>query len=337
MQEHLISTTALGLWILLTLSLLSVHLIMHQQLAGLVAFTTILTPLRASTQALISILLSRSLLTSTEHLFLLQVSPLSPLLMEVRLTVLLTELLTLVLVTIQAKSVDLVYLASDLAPHTDQVLDLSECPSKETMASTSFPTLQLTLAHTTHLFSPLPQTMVALPLSVVMLLLAALLLMVSLPMVDLSSPQLPTLLAPHSAMIPLQAPLLSLRPLTVVPLGSRLVSAVLLPVSPTSLALALLLRATMPLQLLVSSEAAQSLTMALASRPLHCLSMDLDLDLEKANLLRKSLVLVRDATCSKARELDSVSMLQLALMLSRESVKESLVLESNAESVKERA
>ena len=243
---------------------------MDHLLARVVAFTTILTPLRASTQATISILLTRSLLTSTEHLFLLQVSLL---LMEVLLTVHLTVVLltvvlvtvvlvTVVLVTILAQSVDLVCPATDLAPHMDQDLDLSDRPSRETMATTSIPTLQLPLAHTTHLFSPLPQPMVALPLSVVMLLSAALLLMASLPMVDLSSPQLRTHQAPHSAMIPLTAPLLSLRPLTEVLLGSRLVAAVLLLVSPTSLALALLLPATMLLPLLASTEAAQSLTMA---------------------------------------------------------------------------
>ena len=246
------------------------HLSMDHLLARVVAFTTILTPLRASTQATISILLTRSLLTSTEHLFLLQVSLL---LMEVLLTVHLTVVLltvvlvtvvlvTVVLVTILAQSVDLVCPATDLAPHMDQDLDLSDRPSRETMATTSIPTLQLPLAHTTHLFSPLPQPMVALPLSVVMLLSAALLLMASLPMVDLSSPQLRTHQAPHSAMIPLTAPLLSLRPLTEVLLGSRLVAAVLLLVSPTSLALALLLPATMLLPLLASTEAAQSLTMA---------------------------------------------------------------------------
>ena len=253
---------------------------MDHLLVRVVAFTTILTPLRASTQATISILLTRSLLTSTEHLFLLQVSLL---LMEVLLTVHLTVvhltvvhltvvlltvvlltvvLLTVVLLTILAQSVDLVCPATDLAPHMDQDLDLSVRPSRETMATTSIPTLQLPLAHTTHLFSPLPQPMVALPLSVVMLLSAALLLMAFLPMVDLSSPQLRTHQAPHSAMIPLTAPLLSLRPLTEVLLGSRLVAAVLLLVSPTSLALALLLPATMLLPLLASTEAAQPLTMA---------------------------------------------------------------------------
>ena len=189
------------------------HLSMDHLLARVVAFTTILTLLRASTQAMISILLTRSLLTSTEHLFLLQVSLL---LMEVLLTahltvVLLTVVLhtvvlvTVVLVTVVlltvvlAQSVDLVCPATDLAPHMDQDLDLSDRLSRETMVTTSFPTLQLPLAHTTHLFSPLPQPMVALPHSVVMLLSAALLLMVSLPMVDLSSPQLRTLLASMEA------------------------------------------------------------------------------------------------------------------------------------------
>ena len=210
--EHLFSTRALNLSTQLMSSLVTVLHTMDHLLPSLVAFTTILTLIRAPAQASISILLTRSLLTSTEHLFLLQVFLL---LMEVLLTV----HLTVALVTILAQSVDLVCLATDLAPHMDQALDLSARPSRETMDTTSLPTLELSLAHTTHLLRPLPQSMVALPLSVVMLLSAALLLMASLPMVDLSSPQLPTLLAPHSAMTPLPATLQTLRPLTEVLLG----------------------------------------------------------------------------------------------------------------------
>ena len=254
-----------------------------------------------------SILLTKSQLTSTERLFLLEASHLHMALhtevppTEVPHTeVLHTEvphtevphtevrhmeaLLMVVLATLTLSQLAvLAPLALVPALPMDLVLDLSDQPSEEIMVTTSLLTLQLPLALTTRLLGLLPLPMAALPLLAVMLLLAALLLMALVLMVDLSMLHLPTPLVLLTATILPTAPLLSLRHLTVVLLRSKLVAAVPLLVKLTSVALALPHLATMALPTMVSMEEPPSMTLftlpkQLLTVPQVLLTMPLDMD-----------------------------------------------------------
>ena len=245
-----------------------------------------------------SILLTKSQLTCTERLFLLQASdPHMALHTEVPHTevpatevphteVPATEaLLMVVLATLTLSQLAvLAPLALVPALPMDPVLDLSDQPSEEIMVTTSLLTLQLPLALTTRLLELLPQPMAALPLLAVMLLLAALLLMALLLMVDLSMLHLPTPLVLLTATILPTAPLLSLRHLTVVLLGSKLVAAVPLLVRLASVALALPHLATMALPTMDSMEEPPSMTLFTLPKQLLTLPQDLDQDLDHKDL-----------------------------------------------------